>query len=127
MAEMQAGRELDMRIALEVLELPPELVHTQEGGKHVEFAGRMAHVAATDYYSTEIGAAWQVVEEMHRRCWRFSGGDDYGVIGVRTGFTVQLEEHDHKAMTGRETRGGGETFPLAICRAALKALEASHG
>ena len=91
MNELQAGRELDVRVAIEVM------------GWQVVYP-----------YSTDVAAAWQVIEHL-----RDQGADvEIGVpahtyrwyceVRPREGTTV----HWHAA----------DTMPLAVCRAALKVL-----
>lgn len=74
-------------------------------------------------YSTDIAAAWQVVAAMEARGYwcrmqtPFRPGDSY-----RAGFTL----HGVSGWNGRPDHWtAAETLPLAICCAALKAIEAA--
>jgi hypothetical protein len=66
-------------------------------------------------YSTDIAAAWRVVEKMHADGWFYDVGDE-------------VETPEHYARFHRQSGAGfalADTAPLAICRAALIAkLEA---
>ena len=99
MAKHEAGPELDARVAVEVL------------GRGVA------------PYSTDIAAAWEVVEHLWTHFWpRGSGGP-------------RLECHIHPDFDGWhcnicieaigliEASAVASTAPLAICRAALAAVE----
>lgn len=60
-------------------------------------------------YSTDIAAAWEVVEKI---------GDE---LTLDTGSKSPSRAILWSSMTGAQATGFGETVPLAICRAALKA------
>ena len=72
-------------------------------------------------YTTDIAAAWQVVEQLHGRLWfeiHCAGGkraDDTFEVSVYTDYWEQTEP---------TAVAVAETAPLAICLAALKAVEA---
>jgi hypothetical protein len=90
---MPAGREMDVTIGYHVMDLvaPPEIYPE---------------------YSTDIAAAWEVVEQMQKNGYCFDA--DGNALRRRIRFGV-----------GQEI-GEAETMPLAICRAALLAfMEAS--
>jgi hypothetical protein len=112
----QAGRELDARIAVEVMgwrDCDPhevdafgELVgwgRNKGAGKH--------HIPA---YSTDIAAAWEVVEKLGQtrtvKVWK-----------CHDGYICDLTPHDGPVFAGF-VQVGAETAPLAICRAALIAI-----
>jgi hypothetical protein len=72
-------------------------------------------------YSTDIAAAWQVVEHFHeQRGWFVSiqsdGGWNFHNNGTTKGWEVTI---------GREGEAFAPTLPLALCRAALKAVAAT--
>lgn len=95
-SELTAGRELDALILSRVM-----------GQKYVFIDTPLPH------YSTSIEAAWQVVEKM------------------RPDWEVQIQNHEWRTaepMDGWTVRIGchiatAPTAPLAICRAALAAVE----
>jgi len=110
--EMQAGRELDALIAETVMEMQ----RVEEGNIYFwpspEMVARLLElhpdVLAVDYfpaphYSTDIAAAWQIVEK----------------LGMQCGFSIYDREPfaAHKRVSTVAS-----TVPLAICRAALKAI-----
>lgn len=125
--EMPAGRELDALVAekvmgfvrvaddtsdyhgvrhgTEVLLPPGETLHSLR-----EWLPRSGPIAfgyfVTQRYSTDIAAAWQVVERMRNPDFRLNKDGDWG------------------CSFGGELRfvGLAPTAPLAICRAALKAV-----
>lgn len=97
---MDAGRQLDALIAEKV----------------------MGHRVL--YYSTDISAAWLVVEELNKRGYwcqmrtPFQAGDDGD--GYWAGFTP----HGVSGWNGRPDHWtSAETLPLAICLAALRVGE----
>lgn len=106
-----AGRELDALVAEKVMDVgvewwngEPFYVVTQDG--HIS-AYRLAA------YSTDIAAAWEVVEKMRER------RADFYIRFVST-WTVEFDSvaGDYNGYTD------GDTAPLAICLAALKAVGA---
>jgi ABA sandwich protein len=106
---MPAGREMDALIAEKVMghEVKRDVVMWREGNASLEPYSEGFTVLA--HYSTDIGAAWEVVEK------------------IQTG---ELRLHEHKLLRtyylAEFHEPGGSTFmvraetaPLAICRAAL--------
>lgn len=93
------GLELDKLIALEIFGQRP---------------GRAGYLG----YSTMIGVAWMLVDELARRGFDM----DVGVYG---------STHEYQASIQREGFGPyyilGKTAPHAICLAAIKSLEATPG
>jgi hypothetical protein len=102
---MGPGRELDALVAEKVmgisrrsLELIPEELKP---------------------YSTDIGAAWDVVEHVRMKLefyhFSFHTGDE---------FEVEFSRLDGRFLQGEDTiaMGRAKTAPLAICLAALKAV-----
>jgi ABA sandwich protein len=125
---LPAGRELDALVAEKVMGfhwegrfLTPQRSHQTFAERH--FDGRLIPGGLLPRYSTDFSAAWGVVEEMERRGF-------HGV--VRTPFTPEdgyhagYTPHGSTGWNGRpDHRGSGETAPLAICRAALAAVQPS--
>ena len=100
---MNAGRELDAEIAEEVMGWTPRGAHPIHGcpmfatGSNDTFA---------PYFSTDIAAAWQVVQKMGESC-------DQATIEVCGGeWMCEFDGVGDQA----------HTAPLAICLAALKAV-----
>lgn len=114
MAEVEAGRELDVLINQHVMHRPLTEI--------------------CDYYSTDIAAAWQVVE--HLRKQRFSifltlVDPSFGVYAaclpenkrIRCQMSKQNQSYiDDNGERVEVADAYGDTAPLAICRAALKAV-----
>lgn len=69
--------------------------------------------------STSIEAAWQVVEKMRGRGWTMTLNQEA---------EMQFEPWDCRFFGPNDRRAiaHGNTAPLAICRAALKAMEATR-
>lgn len=76
-------------------------------------------------YSTDIAATWTVVEVMRERGYAFEVGcnPDRKKTGYESTFWEPYEEGKMVRMWEAEA----PTAPEAICRAALKALEAANG
>ena len=133
--EMQAGRELDAMIAEKVMEVkekwlcydgvpiapclidldkydPAECTHIE---KHGTNKGCKEYKKSFNVprYSTDIKAAWEVVDKLK---------DNYGInIEVRD-YAVSCEIHGKfKTFSASDVREHG-SVPLVVCRAALKAL-----
>ena len=132
--EMEAGRELDALIAEKVMGLDwiynVEWMHQQGryiGKFRVEFYPVV--VASGEYagtylerYSTDITAAWQVVEKLEQ------SGKDWGVCKVpqrniyKVAFRWNIGSPDTTWGWEGNAEGYANTVRLAICRAALKAV-----
>jgi hypothetical protein len=113
--EMKAGRELDARVAECVM---GKQAASWGGFGLMEDAERIA--VDLPHYSTDIAAAWLVMDEMDRRGFHgrlttpFEPGQPYFA-----GFTP----HGMSGWNGRpDHEGSGDTPSLAICRAALAAV-----
>jgi len=107
--EQLEPRELDALVAEKVLGIPPEMIHNQEGGKHFKFVdGRECRIAVNAYYSTNIGAAWQVVEKCKRLKLSQMSDGYWRAAFSRDGVWESRE---------------AETASRAICLAALAAVE----
>jgi hypothetical protein len=109
---MSAGRELDALVAKKVMESVPcdkWRQFTDYPVLWVKNTGECNHTGCypsqegPPYYSTSIAAAWEVVEKMRFNVWCLCGSWEAGYpLGP--------------------VRGNASTAPLAICRAALKAV-----
>ena len=117
---MEAGRELDALIAEKVmgLTLGPAPMSANFEITCVKLGDH--EWRNISYYSTEIGAAWEVVEKLRGAGWTFHV-DDVGFNDATEGeWRVMFTE----ATTGNEhVFADGKTAPHAICLAALKAVE----
>ncbi|GAF72144.1 unnamed protein product [marine sediment metagenome] len=74
--------------------------------------------------STDIAAAWEVVDELNRRGWwvKFNHCLSNGIPAYQAEFTHKPDKYK-----GLCVYAVGDTAPLAICRAALKAVQAKGG
>lgn len=105
--EMKASRELDVMIAERVMNFP-----LPAGG---------ANVSYPYYYSTELSAAWMIVEKLRTDGWRW-------VISSREAHTeswwVAVERPAHwEANHTSKNQAIDSSLPRAICLVALKAVE----
>jgi len=140
--EMPAGRALDARVAEKVrgwpvegvpLEGVPLVMVNGEICDATPFSDGSYQIVAAPHYSTDISAAWDVVEKVARE----QGQDAHFTIVCRAGYSNQVEpkgewmvgyqfpEADYSGRwrwSGVFGWGEGVTAPLAICRAALKAV-----
>jgi hypothetical protein len=114
--EMKAGRELDLKIAEEVFRIPFESL----------FKG----VILLKPYSTDISAAWEVVEKMKSRVDSAFGYYLAECIGLTTGMDIWVKENmpdSYSLATWAADLVICELMekltPEAICKAALLAME----
>jgi hypothetical protein len=121
MEEMKSGRELDALIAEKVMGYPAFAKQVLEQlGAHLLGEGEHEHclvcgrgidgtLECLPYYSTDIAAAWEVVEKLRLA---IAPGDEGGWIAASSAYHLDA---------GRAERA--DTAPHAICLAALKAAE----
>jgi hypothetical protein len=103
---MKAGHELDALIAEKVMGL--------NGAAHD--GPYLGDGPALEHYSTEIAAAWQVVEKMR-------GRNDIQGMPIKEISVTQTASQYHCIIESYGTFSGyADTAPLAICYAALKAV-----
>jgi hypothetical protein len=116
---MKAGRETDVMVAEKVMGLRLELHLGKPATRTVK--DKYDKIRIIPNYSTDISAAWEVVDFMETRCFSIS---------------ITFVNPDRKSGTTREfslltkyqcSISNGETVfakqaPLAICRAALLAV-----
>lgn len=125
---MNAGRDMDALVAEKVMgwDLKTVWIGSEE---HKRLIAPERHYMPDDYpwYSTDIAAAWMVVEKMQER---FKCG-----VKVFAIIPEQIERVGKKYVCSfhsgtleyitpeLHTSDKADTAPLAICRAALKAIE----
>ena len=116
MTDLPAGRDLDFYVATRVLGMPSgvgDVTVVGDGYLLDESYSQLPH------YSTDIAAAWMVVEGLSKRFWpevgRMDNGTWYCEIVGRGDTPAQVSN-------GPIAHEIAETAPLAICRAALKAV-----
>lgn len=115
-----AGRELDALVAEKVMGW--KRYGRRNSGTWTAPGGFNASAGSWPTYSTDIAAAWEVVEAMQKKAWVTEVSADCFVDGRPAGFTAHCwydDDSRHYATA--------DTAPLAICRAALQAMEARHG
>lgn len=116
---LEAGRELDMLVAnmvIEPLSSYPSPYHKQ-GSCPARSCSRCE--SACPHYSTDIAAAWLVVEKMREGRWKH-----FRIEYWVDSWAVLQDYIPGVAAWGQSTRA--DTAPLAICRAALKAVAAEQ-
>lgn len=125
--EVEAGRELDAQIAEKVLGLEVVRVELDPAANYIAHAEPGNPAAGWWFvadYSTEIYAAWEVVEKMKAddfwpsMTWKsgvIEGDWSRAVWFVRFRCVRGGTRGDHWA--------ADESLPLAICKAALKVVE----
>jgi hypothetical protein len=110
--DMKPGRELDALISKKVMGIKHEDVKPIAiGFKTGEFTG--------PYYSTDIAAAWDVVEKLSG--YDFEISKDYDEVMHNCLF--RLEEFIESDVRNHTWQANGESAPHAICLAALRAIE----
>lgn len=125
--EMQAGREMDALVAEKVMELPKDLISTHGPLFYTRKNGTQVKIKEIQYYSTEIAAAWEVVEKM--RSTPCSDGDHFCFDLYAENNYVAVFRHHLGEITPEPYfekyefyMATADTVPLAICQAALKAV-----
>ena len=121
---MEPGREMDALVAEVVFGRPPAYYHCP----HFDENGRMLAFCACPNlprHSTDIAAAWQVVEKLYDDGWIVSVGTlAQEPRGYRCELCNMWEDEFEKCPTDIEANGS--TASEAICKDALLAtLEAS--
>jgi hypothetical protein len=94
---VNAGRELDALVAEKVM------------GRDMTRPAGFKHPIGMPHYSTDIAAAWEVVERLR------AAGHWFDLRDIRG--------NGYWASFGQEMSAEGKTASLAICLAALKALD----
>ncbi len=102
------SRKIDALVAEHVMELEPVCVH--RCGDRIQLTGLIKH------YSTDISAAWEVVEKV-------KGYDRVEIFNDDGFWFVSIDTHDKFDQTDGHVvpREMCDTAPMAICLAALKA------
>jgi hypothetical protein len=113
---MDAGRELDALIALRVLDWSEQnLRHAQmANGDYFDYDGD----TGLPRYSTDIAAAWQVVDQMSRSNWHLHLAQHIGE------WEAIFMRPINDPRFNRDQPGGvmADAAAVAICLAALKAV-----
>lgn len=106
---MPAGREMDALIAERVMGRDVLLGSDWYFPSPYGFGGHKS----VPHYSTDIGNAWEVVDEMQaaRNYWAYTGSLSSYCYAM---FAGHQSQHEYRAEADK--------MPLAICRAALLAV-----
>ena len=126
--ELTAGRELDVLVAEKVMGADPKTIHTYRSKASFWIDGAWVDVPPVPHYSTDIAAAWEVVEKMNERGYSVIIGTnqcDKGQNGVK--FFDGWRGLGHSILDGEghpNPYAVDATVPLTICLAALAALKA---
>ncbi len=121
-SEVEAGPELDALVAEKVMGC--RVVHCRDGTYKLRVPGSYDRVdfvtaegarSACPKYSTDIAAAWEVMEKMAKEGYK----PCVGMNGHCWDATMRVDI----ATTTEDEWMSANTAPLAICRAALAAVE----
>ncbi len=131
--KLEAGRELDALVAEKVMGYTPVKVTEYPAyddnrnwvdiGDYVIYPEGVAFCTRVKDYSTDISAAWQVMEKIESL-------DNVQGVGLRGGeyywkqYSLRWNFWVNNNGMYPEVDVYGETAPLAICRAALMAVQA---
>jgi len=120
MTDMEAGRELDTRIAIKVMgwtrvERSTTGIAYPPRPSGFDPARHAYH--SVPHYSTDIAAAWLVVERMKDNGCSLQL---HWEAGRSRQWVADFVEESDEEFTGEQL---GDTAPLAICRAALAAVQ----
>ena len=131
---MQAGRELDALVAEKVMGWGGVREGYSEGSAELRFIGKPPNGMDSKYpvpmYSTDIAAAWEVLEKIKAvNLEKFTGLDFpdecFVVAWDRSSKDWEAGFHSidgYDAGWVSDCRSNAATAPLAICRAARKAV-----
>lgn len=103
-----------MGYTLSELSLPAYPKYKLFGIESGEFSG---YVKEVPHYSTDIAAAWKVVEKMGNYLFACGRTDD----GIWEAYFFPVNSG-----IGKLSEAHGDTAPSAICRAALKAMGGAY-
>ncbi len=113
-----SGRELDAAIAREVFGLKVESrTNARTRGLNYVHEVHPGQWVRVSFYSGSMGASLNVVEELHRRGWEQTDGFAAVHFNGSGDFHVVLKHLDGRVVEVDGPRN------VALCRAALKALE----
>jgi len=119
MKDLKPGRELDALIAEKVMGIPV----TKEQGDYwpPPDPGKNFSTQPIPDYSTDISAAWEVVEHMRTKHWR----DAFTLFSPEIENATEWRAFFAKKFVSVDDSKfeSGESAPHAICLAALKSVE----
>lgn len=107
------GRELDLEIAVRVMGWRWPAGVSAAASKILSPEGVRMDLIRVPHFSTNMAAAWRVAEKLRREGWSMVAGGNH--VGWSIAFSLE---------GGDPGSGSNAAMPLAICIAALKALEA---
>lgn len=128
---MAAGPEMDAEIARRVfgwVRDPEAEAQTATGSPIWIASGEEYSQNGTPDYSTDIAAAWTVVEKMREHGWHYFDLEQYRhTVGTEYEWIACIGGEHHESVDPDNHHEyfciEAKTAPLAICRAALSALE----
>lgn len=132
--DMPAGRVLDSLIAIHVFDCDPSLIaDARLGGLDTQVSdGRYGYHVGEMYtpgpppYSTDLAAAWQVVERLSKRGWELQLNNDRNMAACMVSFSCPYGPCKIHGTTTDNWHGTGvvarDTAPHAIAIAALLAV-----
>jgi hypothetical protein len=111
--ERKPGRELDALVAEKVMGLPQPYLSPFNGEWVIKHEEKWKPIERLQNYSTDISAAWEVVEKFES--YKLSKLPD-GDVRIKYGGQYQC------FINANKNCGYGSTAPEAICKAALLAV-----
>jgi Phage ABA sandwich domain len=130
-AEELPGARLDSWVQANLMTVPPLFAYTKMGGPSIDYfpQGHQERIAISDRvmaeevpnYSTDIAAAWKVVETINSRGWPFC-------IQLTADGRVVAESSSMECNSSDFFNDGRfyTTVPEAICKAALLVLSREY-
>lgn len=120
---MEAGRELDVLIAEKVMQWTHRTVRNPVENYWQWSNAEGKDTALLPHFSTDMAAAWQVLEELRKKKWSIEISDN----GAEAGWNCSIfsdRDSDGKIMETWQVIADEDaaTVSLAICLAALKAV-----
>lgn len=124
--ELKAGRELDRMIVEKIFGLDPWTARRglhPDGDIEYHWGYPLGHDVAPNY-STDIAAAWQVIEHLRSQGYQFH----INSLAESNNISVLISNPDKHSLGDMAdfTVWEHESLPLAICLAALKAVESRN-
>ena len=116
---MKAGRDLDKHIATHVMG------HSLTQQKREHYEGTPKGTRPLRAYSSDISAAWEVVEKLGITLIPVENGQWFALVGAAERWRSPADFMQYLQTANFLQAGAavGESAPLTICLAAMKAME----
>lgn len=122
--KLEAGREMDRAVFEKVFRMDPAnaRIGLHADGDIEYYLGYPAGHDIAPHFSTDIGAAWRVVEKLRETYSRVEV-HSVTVLGEDARYVCMVEEKTGEVHERYVAQADAATAPLAIVRAALMAVE----